>query len=112
MDKLTVYRKIIKQALADRAELMRSQPLSGEEVVCLFDEATDHYLLLRLGWVRGKRLYSITVHLRLANGKIHVEQDWTEDAVAGLIAAGVPKEDILLAFNPPELRDLTGYAIA
>src|SRR5438876_1071892 len=66
MDKLTRYRNLIKQALTERANLMRSQPLPGEEVVCLLDEATDNYLLIRLGWVRGKRLYSVTLHLRLA----------------------------------------------
>jgi hypothetical protein len=112
MDKLARYRTIIKQVLTERADLMRSQPLPGEEVVSLFDEGTDNYVLLRLGWVRGKRLYSVTLHLRLANGKIHVEQDWTEDALAELVAAGVPKEDIVLAFDPPELRQHTEFAVA
>jgi XisI protein len=112
MDKLAVYRKIIKQMLMERAELMRGQPLPGEEILCLFEEETDNYILLRLGWVRGKRLYSITLHLRLVNGKIHLEQDWTEDAVAELIAAGVPREEIVLAFNPPELRQQTEFAVA
>src|SRR5437879_5819708 len=112
MDKLTRYREIIKQAITERAHLMRGQPLPGEEVVCLIDEETDNYLLLRLGWVRGKRLYSITLHLRLADRKVRVEQDWTEDAVAELVAAGVPREDIVLAFNPPELQQVTEFAIA
>lgn len=112
MDRVAVYRRIIKQMLAQRADLMRSQPLPGEEVVCLFEEETDNYMLLRLGWVRGKRLYSITLHLRLVNGKIHVEQDWTEDAVAELVEAGVPKEEIVLAFSPPELRQEAEFAVA
>jgi XisI protein len=112
VDKLTRYRKIVREAITERADLMRSQPLPGEEIVCLLDEETDNYLLLRLGWVRGKRLYSITLHLRLADNKVQVEQDWTEDAVAELITAGVPKEDIVLAFNPPELQQVTQLAIA
>src|ERR1051326_7898254 len=65
MDKLTRYRTLIKQAMVERAQLMRSQPLPGEEVVCILDETTDNYLLVRLGWVRAKRLYSVTLHLRL-----------------------------------------------
>ena len=112
MDKLTRYRNTVKALITEHARLMRSQPLPGEEVVCVFEEQTDNYMLLRLGWVRGKRLYSITLHLRLASGKIWVEQDWTEDAVAELIAAGVPKEDIVLAFNPPEMRHETEFAVA
>ena len=47
---------------------MRRQPLPGEEVVYLLDKSTDNYLLVRLGWVHGKRLYSVTVHLRVAAG--------------------------------------------
>jgi hypothetical protein len=112
MDKLTRYRPLIKQALTERANLMRSQPVPGEEVVCLLDEATDNYLLLRLGWLHGKRLYSVTLHLRLADGKVHVEQDWTDDFLADLVAAGVAREDIVLAFTPPELRATGDYAVA
>ena len=105
MDKLTRYRAIIKDALVQRADLMRGQPLAGEEVVCLFEEATDNYVLLRLGWLQNKRLYSVTLHLRLfAEGTVQVEQDWTEDFLAELIAAGVAENDIVLAFTPPELR--------
>src|SRR5262249_7490049 len=104
MDKLMHYRAIIKQAINERADLMRSQPLPGEEVICLLDEATDNYLLLRLGWLHGKRLYSVTLHLRLVEGKIQVEQDWTDDFLADLVAAGVPRAAMVLAFTPPELR--------
>jgi hypothetical protein len=112
MDQLARYREIIKQLINAHAHLMRGQPLPGEEVACLLDEATDNYLLLRLGWVRGKRLYSITLHLRLVDGKVRVEQDWTEDAVAEIVAAGVAREDIVLAFNPPELQQKPEFAIA
>jgi hypothetical protein len=112
MDKLRRYRAIIRQALTERADLMRSQPLPGEEIICLLDEATDNYLLLRLGWLQGKRLYSVTLHLRLAEGKIQVEQDWTDDFLAELVAAGVPRAEMVLAFTPPELRAMTEYAVA
>ena len=104
MDKLKHYRAIIRKALLERAELMRKQPLPGEEIVCLLDEATDNYVLLRLGWLQGKRLYSTTLHLRLTNGKIAIEQDWTDDFVADLLAEGVDRADIIFAFTPSETR--------
>ena len=112
MDKLNHYRCLIKQALTERANLMRSQPLPGEEVICLLDEATDNYLLLRLGWLQSKRLYSVTLHLRLVNDKIHIEQDWTDDFLADLVSAGVPKKDLVLAFTAPEMRTMTEFAVA
>lgn len=112
MDKLTHYRSLIKQLLTDRANLMRSQPLPGEEVLCLLEENTDNYLLLRVGWLRGERLYSPTLHIRIIDHKIQIEQDWTDDFVADLIAAGIPRTDIVFAFTPPELRSLPDYAVA
>lgn len=104
MDQLNRYRLIIKQALMERADLMRSQPLPGEEVVCLLDEATDNYLLLRLGWLQTRRLYSATLHLRLVDGKVHIEQDWTDDFLEDLLAGGICREDVVLAFTPPSAR--------
>jgi hypothetical protein len=91
---------------------MRSQPLPGEEVVCLLDEATDNYLLLRLGWINGKRLYSVTLHLRLIESKIHIEQDWTDDCVEELMAARVAADDIILAFTEQEHHSLAELALA
>ncbi len=112
MDKLDRYRTLIKDALTERASLMRSQPLPGEEVVCLLDEATDNYLLLRLGWVHGKRLYSVTLHLRLVEGKVCVEQDWTDDLLHDLVAAGLSIEDILFSVvSPTEARPKAQFAV-
>lgn len=112
MDKLNHYRSLIKQALTERAVLMRSQPLPGEEVLCLLDDATDNYLLVRVGWLQDKRLYSTTLHLRIINDKIHLEQDWTDDFLSDLIASGVPRTDLVLAFTPPETRAMTEFAVA
>ena len=76
-------------------------------------ETTDNYLLFRLGWVQGKRLYSVTLHLRLAEGKISVEQDWTDDFVSDLIMEGVSREDLVFAVtSPPAMRPLPEFAVA
>ena len=112
MDKLNDYRRIIKQLLTERASLMRSQPLLGEEILCLLEEGADNYLLMRLGWVHGERLYSITLHARLLNAKIQVEQDWTDDFISDLMAEGVPREDIVFTFTGPGLHKEADYAAA
>ncbi len=65
------------------------------------------------GWSQHRRVYRVTLHIRLHNGKIWIEQDWTEDGIATeLLAAGVPKEAIVLAFYQPEVRSMTEFAIA
>ena len=44
-------------------------------------------------------------HVRLKDGKVWIEQDWTEHGVAReLLEAGVPPEAIELSFQPPEMR--------
>lgn len=50
---------------------------------------------------------------RIKNEKIYIEEDWTEEGIANeLLTEDVPKEDIVLAFNDPETRKLTEFAIA
>jgi hypothetical protein len=49
----------------------------------------------------------------LQNGKIWIENDWTEEGlVTGLLECGVPPEDVVLAFHPPEMRSHTEFAVA
>jgi len=114
MDKLTRYRSLIKQLLNDYCALMnRSSAPSEVETEVVFDEQHDHYLLLNVGWSGRKRFRGTTVYLRLRNGKIWVEEDWLEEGIVkDLVAAGVPKSDIVLAFQHPEMRPLTEFAVA
>jgi hypothetical protein len=52
-------------------------------------------------------------YLRLTNGKIWIEEDWTKEGIAHeLVLEGVPHEDIVLAFDPPFVRHLTEFATA
>ena len=50
MDRLTVYRQIVRQVLSKHAELA---PSHGQfESIPVFDERTDQYLLIDFGWDR------------------------------------------------------------
>jgi hypothetical protein len=98
------YRTLIKQIMTEYATLAAQQPVPGVETLLAFDEERDQYLWLQVGWAGHRRVQAITLHVRLLNGKIQVEQDWTEDGIAtDLLQAGVPPEDMLLAFHEPEL---------
>jgi hypothetical protein len=112
MDRLKRYRELVKQVMQNHADLLNSQPVPGEEVDCVFDEHRDQYLLLKYGLPRGKHAHYTKIHIRITDGKIWIKADMTEDGVANeLVEAGVPKEDVVLAFNPPELRSICDYAI-
>jgi hypothetical protein len=111
MDQLTSYRSIVKRILAEHAEQV---PSHGRiETLPLFDDSHDNYAVLDLGWDRLGRVHAVILHVRLKNGKVWVEQDGTEEGVASeLVEAGVPKEDIVLAFYRPERRAITEFAVA
>jgi XisI protein len=97
--------------LEEYRQLFAGQPAHGVDTAVICDDLHGEYLLMRVGWRGETRVRRPTFYLRLRNGKIWIEEDWTQDGVATeLVAAGVPHEDIVLAFKPPELRPLTEFA--
>ena len=111
--KLEQYRTIIKQALRAYAALLQRANKPGVETVTVFDEAQDHYLLHTIGWADRKHVWNTTLYVRIRNNKFYIEVDWTEDGIATeLLAAGVPKENIVLAFHHPSMRPYTEFAVA
>ena len=66
-----------------------------------------------LGWNDDKYLHTTPIHLDLIDDKIWIQYDDTEEGVAtDLLEAGVPKEDIVLGFRHPKVRQHTGFAVA
>ncbi len=113
MDNLAEYRNLIKQLLSHYAELINRRPKPDRETGVVFDEERGHYMLITVGWSEQRRIRGTTVYVRLRNGKFWIEEDWLENGIAtDLLAAGVPKEDIVLAFHPPETRPMTEFAVA
>lgn len=63
--------------------------------------------------MNGKRITGMTVYSRIRDGKFWIEEDWTENGIAtDLLREGVPKEDIVLAFHEPKMRQYTEFAVA
>ncbi len=90
----------------------KHRPSHGDiDAVVIFDEARDQYELLHVGWDATGRVHAVVLHARIVDGRVWVEQDGTEYGIAReLRDAVVPKEQIVLAFQPQRLRSLTGYA--
>jgi hypothetical protein len=111
MDKLEHYRSLIKKILTEYHQLFCSASPKNVEMLLAFDEQRDQYLWLQVGWTPEERIKGISVHIRIKNDKIYIEEDWTEEGIANeLLREGVPKEDIVLAFHDPETRKLTEFA--
>ncbi|MDY6785111.1 MAG: XisI protein [Cyanobacteriota bacterium] len=109
MDILERNQEIIKQALNEYYKI----PYSYRDLQRRFiiSEDRTNYLLVTLGWRNDKRIHGCLVHIEIIDGKIWIHRDGTEDGIANdLVAAGIPKEQIVLAFHPPEIRPHTEFA--
>ena len=106
------YRQYIQQLLSERqTQRTASQQNATEyETQTLFDTERDHYQLLYVGWRNNKRRFGCILHLDIKNGKIWIQHDGTEIGIANqLVEIGVPKEDIVLAFHEPAIRQYTDF---
>ena len=111
MDTLDNYRRIIKEVLIPYTEI----PYTFGVVECkaVFDTERDSYLLMSVGWENSQRVHYCMVHVDIIHNKIWVQRDRTEDGVTyELEAAGIPKDKIVLAFQPEDIRHYTEYAVA
>lgn len=117
MDRLEYYRSTIKKILTGYYEITVKAAISRDDLETdnrlAFDGDRDEYLWFRSGWEGKKRIRHITMYLRIKDGKIWVEEDATDLCVVDdLLAAGIPKSDIVLGFHHPSKRALTEFAIA
>jgi hypothetical protein len=109
MDKLTEYRNIV-QALV-RGYGCGPKSDGSVEYESIIDPVGDHYEIMSVGWQGQERVHSCLLHIDLKNDKIWIQYDGIEGGVADrLVAAGVPKQDIVLAFHSPFKRKFTEFA--
>ncbi|MCY7331780.1 MAG: XisI protein [Pseudanabaena sp. CAN_BIN31] len=111
IDKSEQYRSIVKQVLTEYASY---KPSYGDiEVTTVFDRESDRYLVLAIGWDNKHRVYGSSMQLDIKNGKVWIQVNNTElDIGQELIDLGVAREDIVIGFQPPYMRQFSGYAIA
>ena len=108
------YRQYIRQLLLERAQRASRQRNAPEyEVKTVFDSEQDSYQLLYVGWRGHKRDFGCILHVDIKDGKIWIQHDGTEEGIANeLVAAGVPKDTIVLGFKSVERRKLTEFAVS
>jgi hypothetical protein len=116
MDKSNEYIIILKEIFDEYQSLMKRASSNIDQKVSpifIVDELQGIFAWLDFGWTKQGRTKSINVFVRLKDGKIHIEEDWTEEGIAtDLLREGVPKKDIVLAFHEPSVRQYTEFAIA
>lgn len=110
MDTLDNYRQIIQKILTEYSQLPYAYGQLERQLI--IDQNANHYLLLTLGWENKQRVHGCLVHIDIINDKIWIQRDGTEDGIANeLTNAGIPKDQIVLAFQPADLRKYTEFAV-
>lgn len=114
MDRLTGYRTALDAIVRRFGGIFQAAPDQTVETVLITDHEHDQYGVWSLGWqADGRRAFGPLFMARIKDGKVWVEADYTDLTLADeLLAAGVPREDIVLAFHPPERRPMTDFAVA
>jgi hypothetical protein len=65
----------------------------------LLDDENQHYGIAAVGYPERKRPMSVMVMARVVDGQVIIEEDRTDrPLVDELIAAGIPRERIVLAY--------------
>ncbi len=115
MDKLNQYREIIERILTGIVEVSEQAAQADPDLrdKTVFDRRSDNYLILREGWLGPRHINLNVVHVEIINGKVWVQVDNTDQAIARMLhQAGIPKSDIVLGFQPSDVRPHTEYAVA
>jgi hypothetical protein len=110
MDRVERYRDIVSRLIEEYAGYKPSHGKIDTEAVV--DRAKDHYEVMHVGWDGVRRVHGCVVHIDIKDGKVWVQYDGTNRPVAEeLAAAGIPREDIVLGFHPPDVRRHTAFAV-
>lgn len=111
MDHITRYGQIIRSVLEPYAAIIYANVPVRNRVV--FDDQHGQYLIMSEGWDGNRHLHGCLIHVEVLDGKVWVQRDGTEAGVTDeLVAAGIPKEEIVLGFHEPAVRKHTGFAVA
>jgi hypothetical protein len=105
------YPRILRGIVEEYAKI---KPAVGDiDTELIIDERQGHFELMRSGWLNGNRIHGTLIHVDIRDGKFWIQHDGTEYGIANdLVDSGVPKDRIVLAFKPPEMRKYTDFAVA
>ena len=111
MDRVEKYREIVRRVIEEYAHQVPSQGDIRTEAV--IDSERDHYEVMNVGWNGWRRVHGAVIHVDIIDGKVWVQHDGTDRPVTEeFLAAGIPKDDIVLGFQPAHLRKHTDFAVA
>lgn len=102
----------IKCFLVSKDEKISVSDSEAIEAETVFDTERDYYQVVHVGWHNQRWIYGCSMHLDIKDGKVWIQHNATELEIdKQLVELGIPKEDIVLGFHPPFMRQFTEYAV-
>jgi hypothetical protein len=101
--------KIIQEVLENLAQ---HKPAYGQlDYQVVFDHERKLFQVLVIGWLNDRYHCQIIVHLEVRKNLVWLQQDLTDANIAEqLIESGIPREQIVLGFQPEYKRGMYGFA--
>jgi len=109
--------QIIKDLLQEHADYRNSanSPIRSR---LLCDDREQCYVLIDCGWTEKRYFHATPIHIEIIDDsatqtlreRIWIQRDDTDPGVAvELRDRGIPTQQIILGFPPPNLRQYTGF---
>ncbi|MEZ4733261.1 MAG: element excision factor XisH family protein [Caldilineaceae bacterium] len=119
-----IYHEVVKQALTDDGWNITADPLRidlGGERVIAADRQGEKIAVEIKSFLRSSAItdfhealgqYRVVIHIDIKDNKVWLQQNLTDQLVAeDLVARGIPKEHIVLGFQPVYMRKHTEFAV-
>ena len=107
---LDSYLAILNKILEDYCAIL-NQHQDSTTTTLITNNDNTRYLIITEGWNGVTRTHALIFDAEIRNQKIWLHHDGLDHGITDeLVAAGVPKGQIVLAFHPPNIRPHTGYA--
>ena len=100
MDRVTEYRKIVQEFLADFAK-------SDMNAQLMFDLERERYLVMHNEWRGEYRIYGCAIQLDIIEGQVWIQHNSTEIYIdRELVQRGILPKDVILGFRSPSIREM------
>lgn len=111
-DKLTKYKKILKELFKCQASLHFANEPEVEQQLIINKEETQ-FIIMVVGWYEEYYKHFALLHVQLKEGKVWLHQNNTDEDVGSILEEkGIPKSELVLGFFTPFERELSDYAVA
>jgi hypothetical protein len=110
MDRVEYYRHSICDFLNKYVNAWQEE---GIDTQLIIDSERDRYLILRVGWEGDRRINNVVFQFDIKNGKIWIQENNTDVEIDRYLEEiGISKQEIVVGFHHPLMRESSDFAVA